>query len=270
MKRCLLIALLIGGCHRTPPAWPADLTADLTRIELRRGPRLAQLQRAPDGMWMATAPHHGEGDLRAINALLGTLQHPQLTSAARGAGEGEVATSIVLEGKAGRHTVEVMAVPLGRPVPLVVDGRARFLGSPVELSTKIPDPDDMVANGLWMSAEHLDTLLTVTGPLKYSVRRTGPESFESSIPAHPGVDLEDFVGAITGRQIIAFPPAGPPSQFGLDAPVCTAELCAGATCRTFRFGQHTDNGVRRAYAQAPGVDVAEIRSEVLALLLRGP
>jgi hypothetical protein len=231
---------------------------------------VAQLQRASDGTWLATAPHQGEGDPRAINALIHALQQPQLTSSARGGTQGAVSTTVILEGKAGHHTVEVETVPLGAQVPLVVDGHARFLGSPVELSTKIPGPDDMVANALWMSAEHRDTLLTVTGPRRYTVRRTGPEGFESSPSATPGLDLEDFVGAITGRQVIAFPPPGTPSQFGLDAPVCTAELCAGAECRTFRFGQHTDKGVRRAYAQAPGVDVAEVRSEVLELLLKGP
>lgn len=270
MKRCLLIAMLVGGCHRPPPAWPADLTEGLSRIELTRAGRVAQLQRGPDGSWRAASPHRGEADPRALNALVHVLAHPQLTSAMRGGARGPIATQVILEGAAGKHTVQLEVAPLGKPVPLVLDGRARFLGSPIELSTKIPDPEDLVAPALWMSAEHRETQLTVTGPVRYTVRRTGPESWESSVKPRPGEDLEDFAGAITGRQVVAFPPPGPLAGFGLDQPVCTAELCAGATCRTFKFGARTEQGVRHAYALAPEMDVAEVRAEVLDLLLRGP
>lgn len=272
VRRLLLFVLVLAGCHREPPRWPEGLTRDVRQITVKQGGAEARLARDASGLWRASAPHHGEGDPRAINSLLDVLAHPQLAGTPERSGpRGPVRTRIELEGPAGTHVIEVEQAALQQPVPLVLDGKERFPGAPLELSTKIPAPDEYVANALWMSAEHKETTLTVTGRAHYTVKRTGPESWVSDPPARPGpIELEDFPGAITGRQVVGFPPPGPPEKYGLDHPALTAVLCAGATCRTFRFGEKVVNGQVYAYAQAPDMDLAEIRDDVWRLLLRGP
>ena len=202
-----------------------------------------------------------------MTSLLSVLKQPQLLSASWSGAQGPVATRVDLVGSLGTQWVELEQAALGAPVPLVVDGRMRFIGAPLELSTKVPDPEDYLAPALWMSAEHHETVLKVSGRVSYVVTRIDDEHWQSTPPPTHGQDLEDFAGAITGRQLVGFPPPGPPERFGLDHPALTAVLCTGpSTCRTFRFGEA--NG--HVYVQAPQMDVAELRDDVWRMLLRGP
>ena len=121
----------------------------------------------------------------------------------------------------------------------MLDGRSRFIADPLELSTKIPDPEGFIAPALWMSEEHHETRFTVTGRASYTLQLVARDTWKSQPPPKNGHDLEDFAGVITGREVVRFLPPTPPEQLGLAHPALTAVLCTDDHgCRTFRFGEH--------------------------------
>jgi hypothetical protein len=277
----LALATLAALHAASPDAspWPVDLTRGVDAIELsrRRGDEPVRRARAVlrGGVWRVTAPRRGEADPDAVGRLLFVLTSPQLVGSRPSRPAEPPAFDIAL-GRRGRfHRVTIWPAPLGAPVPLAVDGGDVLLASPVELATKVPDPDDLLPAGLWTSARGRERSLAVAGPTRYALHVDGRGEWAVDGGRSALQQLDDVAGVITGRQVIGSPSL-PLARLGLEHPVATATLCvrrergAGADCRRFRFGAAVVDGRRRTFATGADMDPVELRDDAWRLLVEGP
>ncbi len=247
-------------------AWPADLTTGwtaitVTRTEVGQKPRTAKLV-LDKGVWKITQPLRGDADVLSLGRLALALKQPVLVTATPK--PGKPAFEIELrQGKRVRKVVTSQAA-LDQPIRVTVDGKA-FAVDPVELSTKLPDPDDFAPPGLWVAAKDDAISIEVKGPANYALVGKG-EDWKAADGMAATHDLDDVVGVIVGRQVVGHPVASNPETLGLDPPLATAKLCTARECRTFKFG--TEGG--KYYAVAPDSDPLQLRDGDWKLLVDGP
>lgn len=248
----LFAPLAFSACLRpaaTPPSWPPDLIEGVSRIRIQRWrgeepARAATLVRGPAGPWMIESPRRGEADPDGITRLMVSLQSPRLISAAPiGRIRANMARAFLLE--LGPRQVTIFQAPLGREVPVRISGVGDFLVDPTEIATKVPDPDELLPPGLWVSAQGKLTSVEVAGK---------------------SAGLNEVGGLITDRMAADHPELGPPGDFGLEKPAATVRACAGRDCREFKFGSVERQGRRRYFAQGPGADPIELRDNDWKLL----
>jgi hypothetical protein len=251
-------------------AWPAGLVDDLTAIEVRHldadgGTRSCRLELGADGLWLLRAPRRGEADPDAIARLRLALAEPQLLAPAPNPPPLRADVEVRLaHADGGTRHVSVDLPPPGQPVDVAIDGVGRFRVSGVEMATRLPDPDDFLPPGLWVSAHHDASSVEVKiGKRVYRLEGHG-EDWKVVKGKAGKKDLDEVAGVITGRQAAGHPEAD--AETGLDAPDFLATLCAAAVCRTFRFG-HAGG---RYYAQGPDADPIELRDNDWKRVLEGP
>jgi|GEM_PF-2802789 len=258
-----LLALVLTAA----PTWPADLTTGwtaitVTRTEAGQKPRTAKLTLDSKGVWKVTAPSRGDADVLSVGRLALALKQPLLVTGTPK--PGKTAFEIELrQGKRARKVVTQQAA-LDQPIRVTVDGKV-FAVDPVELSTKLPDPDDFAPPGLWVAAKDEAISIEVKGPANYSLIGKG-EDWRSADGRAAVHGLDDVVGVIVGRQVVGHPIAAKPEALGLVPPLATAKLCTATECREFKFG--TEGG--KYFAVAPGSDPLELRDSDWKLLVDGP
>ncbi|MCC6746427.1 MAG: hypothetical protein IT371_02145 [Deltaproteobacteria bacterium] len=284
------LALAASGCRRThpvsdahqpvaetPPTWPTDLTRDLVEIDIRRTvagepEHRAVVRRRGQGLWIMQSPHRGEADPDAVDRLLQALAAPQLLSArpSDAPRAGTFAFEIHLTTAKGvRRRLSTWPAPLGQPIPVTVDGVGEFLVSPVELSTKIPDPGEFRPPGLWVSGHDQEASVTVRGTASYRLVRAGAEW--KSADGRAAADLDDIPGVITARTSFGFPAPTNLKALGLDPPVAFATLCLkDGRCRDFRFGRTKTAAGERYFAVGSNADPIEMRDLEWRALVEGP
>jgi len=289
MNRTLAAALLtLGSCRAAAPSapamarvdaghhlaaaptWPADLVEGLLRIEARRtepdgGARTSRLTRRDDGLWYLEVPRRGEADPDALARLSLALTAPQILWARATPGPFPGDQQLWLSRADGGTThVGLERLPPGQPVRVVVEGLGEFLVSAVELPLKLPDPDDFLPAGLWVSAHKGASAIEVkTSKRTYRIEGRGEDWKMVRGKAGPH-DLDDVPGVLTGRQACGHPEAD--AGTGLDRPDAVATLCAGAICREFRFGHFGG----RYFAQGPDADPIELRDNDWRRVVEGP
>jgi len=253
--------------------WPRGLTDSLVRVELtrtRRGeaPRSARVARDKDGVWVMEAPRRGEADPNALDRLAIALEAPQLVPSGKTA-PGPVEFDFKLTSKSGKTTrLVTRQTPLGDPVPVTIEGVGDFTVSPVEVSTKLPDPSDFLPTGLWVTAGPAATSLEVKGSTSYRLVG-GPTHWRSADRRPSRFELDDFPGVLVGRMVVGYPEGGL-KALGLDPPVAIATLCAKERCRDFKLGRVDEGPVTRYYAVAPDADPVELRTSDGKKLNEGP
>ncbi|MHB8879159.1 MAG: hypothetical protein ACYC8T_36125 [Myxococcaceae bacterium] len=285
----IAILVLLAGCKQEPapprpapaapvrappaaPVWPGGLTQELVRIDVTRtrqgeAPRSVTVVRGTDGTWLCLSPRRGEADPDAFTRLSLALEAPQLLPAA--AATGPVEFDIRLLSRTGRAThLLTRQAPLGGPVPVTIEGVGDFTASPVELSTKLPDPRDFLPAGLWVTAIGRATSVEVKGPARYRLV-SGPAGWKSADGRSSRRELDGVPGVIIGRQTVGHP-EGSQKALGLDPPLAVATLCAGERCRDFKLGRVDEAGRTRYYAVAPDADPIELRDADWKLLAEGP
>lgn len=256
--------------------WPVGLTRSLVRVEVLRtrpgqAPRSAKVFLDQGTRWLMESPRRGEADPEALQRLNLALDSPLLVApgAAPARFDDPVEFDLTLTSRSKKAThLQTLQAPLGQPIPVIIDGVSRFLVSPVEFATKVPDPDDFLPPGLWVNAALTATSLKVQGPASYRLVREAGE-WKSPDGRASARDLDDFPGVILGRQAMSHPEADL-RALGLAAPVATATMCAGQRCLAFKFGKVDGAGTTRYYAQAPEADPIELRASDWNLLVAGP
>ncbi|MFL5321314.1 MAG: hypothetical protein ACJ790_16765 [Myxococcaceae bacterium] len=258
-------------------SWPADLTEGVRRMRISRQRgnepvRQSDVSLDGSGVWKMDAPFKGDADPDSVGALLFALKSPQvLRTATNGIVPDEAipAFTILLDASGRENVVTTFQSPLGAPVPVRIDGVGEFLVAPTEFATKLPDPADFGAAGLWVSAAGKGTSLEVKGPTSYRMELSNGEWKVAGDRRKTIEDLEDVPGVITGRVAIDHR-TDALSMLGLDKPVATAKLCVGSDCREFKFGRAKLNGTEHHFALAPQSTPVELHAPDWNLLVNGP
>ncbi len=258
------------------PQWPGAMVVDWKQVAIAREARLTTAELV-GGVWRLGPPRQGDADPDAIDRLKLALTSPQILSATfaenpppRFPPTGPVAgTQIRIKNSTGKTwDLFLPRVPLGAAVVAQVAGVGDFTVSPVEMSNKIPDPEDFLTPGLWTAANKKEISVEVKGPVNYRVEGQG-EEWKVVKGKKPRRDVEDVAGVITGRQASGHP-TGDAKSLGLDPPTATARLCTKDECREFVFGSAaTDAGVGY-FARAPDSEPLELRESDWHLLVNGP
>lgn len=261
----LLLSILISASPA--PVWPKDLTTGWTAVTVKKSapgkaPRTTRLELGADGVWKVVSPWNGDADVLAIGRLRLALEAPQVMGTAPK--PGSIGFEIELrQGKRVRKVTTNVA-ELNAPIRITVDGKAYGV-SPVELSIKLPDPDDFAPSGLWVAAKDDAISIEVKGPATYALTGRGEDwkAVDGRAETH---DLDDVVGVIVGRQVIGHPSGTDLAALGLTEPVATAKVCTAKSCRLFKFG----SAAGHCYAIGPDADPLELRDTDWKLLVDGP
>ena len=250
--------------------WPPSLFEGLVSVDVRRvdadgGVRTARVEQTEGGLWLITAPRRGEADPLALSRLKLGLNEPQVQGARGGTPKLRVDAEYWLHHLDGGtdHVQVELPVP-GQTVQVAIENVGQFTVSGVELPTRLPDPEDFLPPGLWVSAQYTARSIEVrAGKRVYRLEGEGEDwkAVKGRVGKH---DLDDVVGVIVGRQAAGHPATGTP--LGLDPPDAVATLCAGTVCRAFRFG----HAGAHFYAQGPDADPIELRDNDWKLLVAGP
>lgn len=266
------------GTRREVATWPNDLLENLTEITLQRFQgsepvRRRRVFRNPHGVWWIESPRRGEADPDTVGRLLFALKAPLLATQPSDRAQSDERIAFVIDlrnAEGGLTQVKVFSAPLGEPIRVNVQNSGDFWVDPVEFGTKVPDPDELLPAGLWISAHQKTLSLKVTGPVNYALHVTDGGTWVSDDGRNASADLGDFPAMITTRQAVDHPEPTSLQSLGLEPPIATAELCDRVGCRAFRFGKVDANGRTRYFAQGPDEDPLEMRDEAWRLVVEGP
>jgi hypothetical protein len=266
----VLMLFAVAGCRKPPPpppVWPSDLTFGWTWVQLKEGQQQYSAIRK-GGTWVLEAPYRGDADPDTIDRLASTLVHPLvLASGPPGAIDpNDLTITLLADRKAWRLNVQKRV--LGAPVVVDIEGLGEFTLSPVEISNKLPKPEELLSAGLWVAAERHARTLSVTGPVSYELAGQG-EDWEVRDGGQAARDLDIPPGTISGRQAIGHP-SGSLESLGLKPPIARARLCTEHECREFAFGSASGDGGTHFYAVAPDSDPVELRASDWKAVVNGP